>query len=163
MKKRILASLLSLCLLVGLLPTAALAIDEESGGDPSPNCTMTEGCTLEDGHEGECTLPGDAVPAEGDELELLANDTMSGNCGADGNESNVTWSLEMNNDDVDNPTYTLTISGEGAMKDYTWNDDTRPWMRYQYRCLGVCLCKKSQGNRHCGERHCLRHVLPGGM
>ncbi|WP_306488341.1 leucine-rich repeat protein [Agathobaculum sp.] len=128
MKKRILASLLSLCLLVGLLPTAALAIDEESGGDPSPNCTMTEGCTLEDGHEGECTLPGDAVPAEGDELELLANDTMSGNCGADGNESNVTWSLEMNNDDVDNPTYTLTISGEGAMKDYTWNDDTRPWM-----------------------------------
>ena len=171
MKKRILASLLSLCLLAGLIPTTALAIDEESGGDPpkvctctalctemntdetceicktdynlcaytepAPTdggesefdpCTVTEGCTLEDGHEGECTLPGDAVPAEGDELELLANDTMSGNCGADGNESNVTWSLEMNNDDVDNPTYTLTISGEGAMKDYAWNDNTRPWM-----------------------------------
>ena len=45
MKKRLLATLLSLCLLVGLLPTAALAIDEESGGDPAQVCTCTALCT----------------------------------------------------------------------------------------------------------------------
>ena len=39
MKKRILASLMALCLIVGLLPTAALAVDpgteQESAGDPA--------------------------------------------------------------------------------------------------------------------------------
>lgn len=94
MKKRILASLMSLCLIVGLLPTAALAVDEPDG-DPSPVCTcgtlcteeavddtcpvcvedyklctyevpadkgeptlctVTEGCTLEAGHDGECVI-----------------------------------------------------------------------------------------------------------
>lgn len=106
MKKRILASLLSLCLIVGLLPTAVLAADEsgtegespavctctalctegnvdetcpvcaedynscayeeaptepaeepteEPAGEPNP-CALTEGCTLENGHEGACVL-----------------------------------------------------------------------------------------------------------
>ena len=94
MKKRILASLMSLCLIVGLLPTAALAVDEPDG-DPSPvctcgtlcteeavddtcpvcvedyklctyevstdkgeatPCTVTEGCTLDAGHDGECVI-----------------------------------------------------------------------------------------------------------
>ena len=100
MRKRLLATLLSLCLVVGLFPTAALAVDDESGGDLAPvcacttlcteeaineacdvckadysecayteptppdaggseftPCTATEGCTLADGHEGECVLP----------------------------------------------------------------------------------------------------------
>ena len=93
MKKRILASLLSLCLIVGLLPAAALAADE--GGtdgetpvvctmdegcaakthdegcplyaapeEPAP-CALTEGCTLEAGHEGECALPDEPeAPAD---------------------------------------------------------------------------------------------------
>ena len=41
---------------------------------------------------------------------------MSGNCGATG--SDVKWKLEQNNNDAANPTYTLTISGSGAMADY---------------------------------------------
>ena len=40
----------------------------------------------------------------------------SGNCGAEGNEKNVTWSLENG---------TLTISGSGKMADYRGN--TPPW------------------------------------
>lgn len=85
MKKRILASLLSLCLIVGLLPAAALAAEGSGTGgetpvvctmdegcaaethdegcplyaapeEPAP-CALTEGCTLEAGHEGECALP----------------------------------------------------------------------------------------------------------
>lgn len=42
---------------------------------------------------------------------------MSGNCGAT-QEDNVTWTLKQNNEDNESPTYTLTISGTGAMADY---------------------------------------------
>ncbi len=47
----------------------------------------------------------------------------SGECGA-----NVAWTLTQNNDDNNNPTYTLTISGTGAMWDYFSN--TLPWKDY---------------------------------
>ena len=58
----------------------------------------------------------------------LAEDTpaMSGTCGASGNENNVKWELT----DVDGDgKYTLTISGTGAMKNFTVNskNDARPW------------------------------------
>ena len=42
---------------------------------------------------------------------------MSGNCGAT-QEDNVTWTLKQNNESNESPTYTLTISGTGAMADY---------------------------------------------
>lgn len=49
----------------------------------------------------------------------------SGNCGATGHESDVTWSF-------DESSGTLTISGSGAMADYTVNGsgDDRPWKDY---------------------------------
>ena len=55
--------------------------------------------------------------------------TMSGTCGASGNENNVKWELT----DVDGDgKYTLTISGTGAMKDFTvkGQNDERPWKDY---------------------------------
>ena len=45
MKRRLLATFLSLCLLVGLLPTVALATDEEPGVEPSTVCTCEALCT----------------------------------------------------------------------------------------------------------------------
>ena len=55
----------------------------------------------------------------------------SGYCGAVGNENNVQWAMTQNNEDSENPTYTLTISGNGAMMDYNGNitktDSTQPW------------------------------------
>ena len=49
----------------------------------------------------------------------------SGTCGAEGDGSNVTWNF-------DTATGTLTISGTGAMADYTVNGtgDDRPWKDY---------------------------------
>ena len=49
----------------------------------------------------------------------------SGTCGATGHESDVTWSF-------DESSGTLTISGTGAMADYTVNGtgDDRPWKDY---------------------------------
>ena len=57
---------------------------------------------------------------------------MNGTCGATGNGRNVTWKLTKNNEDNENPTYTLTISGTGAMADYDANINNeknakQPW------------------------------------
>ena len=246
MKKRILASLLSLCLIVGLLPTAALAADESGtegempavctctalctegsvdetcpvcaeddtlcaytapaepgdepveeptegpAGEPNP-CALTEGCTLENGHEGACVLadepqepvgptmeeqlaeliaalpdPADIDPlneeqvaavngqiseiyafaeengldVENDEtinaviaalypVELLADEEGTQenpwDISAEGAENHVIAYLEKNSGDQSTPTYTLVISGSGAMADFTTNPDYQPW------------------------------------
>ena len=102
MKKRLLALFMSLCLVVGLLPTAVWAEESSEGADVA----------------------------------------LSGSCG-----DSTSWTLEENNDDLyytasdDNKVwrfyedagegrtkaqaYTLTISGSGAMEDYTRH--TAPW------------------------------------
>lgn len=49
---------------------------------------------------------------------------MSGNCGATGSESNVQWALT---DDDGDGSYTLTISGTGAMADYDVGSNRAPW------------------------------------
>ena len=53
---------------------------------------------------------------------------MNGNCGAVGSENKVQWALT---DDDGDGSYTLTISGSGAMADYTVNINndsaTQPW------------------------------------
>jgi uncharacterized repeat protein (TIGR02543 family) len=71
---------------------------------------------------------GGIAPAYGTEADVATGDktagvapqavTASGNCGPEGNESDVTWSLEDG---------TLTISGTGDMGDY----GTSPW-NYDY-------------------------------
>lgn len=51
-------------------------------------------------------------------------EVLQGNCGADGDGSNLTWSLDAD-------TGTLTISGTGAMKNYTV-EDRAPWDDFGY-------------------------------
>ena len=62
--------------------------------------------------------PTVAFAADGNDEGKTAPAT-SGTCGAEGSESSVTWKLTPNNEGSENPTYTLTISGSGAMADYT--------------------------------------------
>ena len=52
---------------------------------------------------------------------------MCGNCGAAGSGSSVTWELTRHDEDSSNPTYTLTISGTGAMADYDVGGNRAPW------------------------------------
>ena len=58
--KRITAIFCLLCLLSGMM-LPALAEEVEK---PVP-CTLTDGCTLEEGHEGNCALPEGAEEKEG--------------------------------------------------------------------------------------------------
>ena len=64
-------------------------------------------------------LPNVAMAADNESERPAMSDT----CGAEGNESNVTWTFENG---------TLTISGTGAMKNFTANSqkDERPWKDY---------------------------------
>ena len=76
--------------------------------------------------------PTVAFAAEDDEAAPQSNSVLEGNCGAASSESSVTWKLTQNNEDKENPTYTLTISGSGAMADYTANINNKknakqPW------------------------------------
>ena len=102
MKRRILATFLSLCLLVGLLPTAALAVNEpqeEPAVQSVPSVDNTSGSTTE-------LLSGDGTKSNPWDIS------------ADGEENNVTAYLEQNDGGEGTTTYTLTISGTGAMKDW---------------------------------------------
>lgn len=221
MKKRILASLMSLCLLVGLLPTVAFAAEDPSAGkdeqpavctceapcteesrdetcpvcvedytlceaqaeptttependpdaqpggedvsDPAdPACAELAGC-VDGSHDPECPLyvapvepdtepeeaPAPVEPTEGNAILAPApvvEDGMSGNCGAEGNESSVTWALTKNEDGED--TYTLTISGEGAMQDFSGNGD-RGWNSY---ADNITKIEVSEGVTYIGSR-----------
>lgn len=64
--------------------------------------------------------PTVAFAADGDdEATPQISSVLEGSYGAKGSESSVTWKLTQNNEDNENPTYTLTISGSGAMADFT--------------------------------------------
>ena len=77
------------------------------------------------------TLAPTAFAAEITEASESQPTEMSGNCGATESDK-VTWELEQNNSDGENPTYTLTISGSGDMANYAANINnkekaTQPW------------------------------------
>ena len=69
-----------------------------------------------------------------------------GNCGATGDGSGVTWQLTENT--YDSSTYTLTISGSGAMEDYS-NSLSRPWSSFQQQITSVVI---SPGITSIGKR-----------
>lgn len=63
--------------------------------------------------------------ANDENVSATADNDLSGNCGATENDK-VTWELRQNNFDNSNPTYTLVISGSGAMMDeYRPYDDKK--------------------------------------
>ena len=85
----------------------------------------------ENGDTGDAYTAESKDSVEGGSGEDTTAYTLSGNCGADGSDDSVQWELTPNNADSENPTYTLTISGSGAMAGYTANINnakaTQPW------------------------------------
>lgn len=115
MRKRLLASLMCVCMLLGILPTTALAVEEPDTDNIGDTMPLAAGDT--DVGQGTKENPWDIS--------------------ADGEENHVFAYMEQNNNDSQDPTYTLTISGSGAMKG--WNNSSssglqpltaRPWNDY---------------------------------
>ena len=94
MKRRLLSIFLSLTMILSMVPSV-WAADEMQQDDPAAQ-----------------------------ETETPAKPAMNGNCGAVGSEDSVKWALTKNNEDSSNPTYTLTISGKGEMKNLNNSTET---------------------------------------
>lgn len=114
MRKRLLASIMAMVLLPSLFPVSALAVERDKGSETPVACAVTEGCTLQAGHECECVLPDEPETTEDDPAP--ADNVMSGNCGLydyinKEYTDTVKWALTANDEDG----YTLTISGNGPM------------------------------------------------
>ena len=155
MKKRLLASLMSLCLIVGLLPTAAFAAEADTTEEvpQAVVCEATPGCTLEAGHEGDCVV----APAEGDSSEMgndpaaqpgggannLTDDIGSSVNAAEqhkGNGSGIgeenAWNVSANDGksnvyayliEADDGKYDLHFIGTGAIKDFAAATEDTAW------------------------------------
>ena len=144
MKKRIISLLLCLCMVFSLLPTAVLAAD---GKNPDTSAGSEQVTQQDSENLGDQADPDNqADPDDLDDSEdsddsdapqLLGEglgSALSGNCGAT-TEDTVSWALTKNED---GRTYTLTISGGGAMADYyaqyvqrkdEFTGDIAPWRR----------------------------------
>lgn len=79
MRKRLLASMIAMVLLLSLFPVSALAAERDKGSETPVACAVTEGCTLQAGHKCECVLPDEPETTEDDPAP--ADNVMSGNCG----------------------------------------------------------------------------------
>ena len=89
MKRRLLSIFLSLTMILSMVPSV-WAADETQQDDTDDTAAQETGTP--------------AKPA------------MNGDCGAEGSADSVKWELTQNSDGA---TYTLTISGDGAMEDFT--------------------------------------------
>ena len=78
-------------------------------------------------------LPVNAITAWAENEKII----KSGNCGTGGSD-NVTYVLTQNNDDNTNKTYTLTISGNGKMNNYSdYSYNYAPWNSVNYAITQV--------------------------
>ena len=77
-------------------------------------------------------LPVNAITAWAENGKII----QSGNCG-----NNVTYDLTQNNDDTTNPTYTLTIKGNGEMADFKESDNVEraPWIAQKEKITAVTI------------------------
>ena len=77
-------------------------------------------------------LPVNAITAWAENGKII----QSGNCG-----NNVTYDLTQNNDDTTNPTYTLTIKGNGEMADFKESDmeGRAPWIADKEKITAVTI------------------------
>lgn len=159
-QKRLKTALASLLVLSMFFSAHSIAFAAESGeftasteqtNDTTPSTSVPDKTDVTE--ETDSTGNSDAIANDGNETTESHNESITpatdntesvvtpltanaitGSCGAAEND-HVTWTLEQNNEDNNNPTYTLTISGTGAIADYTTNagnaNATQPWKSYK--------------------------------
>ena len=130
---KLISVMVSATLATGMVPAAAFAqqaVNATGQGGSASSDQSIESVDPTATEIAKATEVDTTVGAQLLETETPASPAMSGDCGATESDQ-VTWALTQNNDGDENPTYTLTISGEGAMADYSCNiaksDATQPW------------------------------------
>ena len=124
--KRWTALMLVLTMCLSVLPANVLATELGSEAE------VTEVAAPEDSSEAaEVEEPQVTETEEPDEepVEDVSPSTMaatSGKCG-----KNVTWKLDSKG--------TLTISGKGEMKDWSWSSNQSPWYTYRKKIVSVVI------------------------
>ena len=121
-----------------LLPTAVLAADGEDPDTSAGSGQVTQQDSENPDNQSEQNDSNDSEESnDSDAPQLLGQglgSALSGNCGATAADT-VSWALTQN---ADGHTYTLTISGNGAMADYyaqyvqrptEFTGDIAPWRR----------------------------------
>ena len=137
MKKRILASLMALCLIVGLLPATALAAEEENSGElpvlADESLSLTGYCGADTSYKSQTYNCSTEYQNE--------TKTFTGTY-----YNNAIWTLTENGtlSDGSATAYKLTISGTGAIGDFesSWSFG-RPW-HYALAEVGNCDVTESR-------------------
>ena len=121
--KRLLSLLLVLIFSLGLYPAAALAEPEGNIAPVEDSAEPGEDCVLDVPSDG--SGPISMVPPPAEQQDTLP----SGTCG-----DRLSWIF-------DEDSGVLTISGDGAMEDYTWSTSgtTAPWYPYRSQIVEVVL------------------------
>lgn len=86
--KRVVSLLVAGCMAVSMVPASAVTAFAETVGNTSALAVLAQ------------------------------NAATSGPCSAEDQTESVSWEVEQNNTAAENPTYTLSIEGSGAMADY---------------------------------------------
>lgn len=121
-RKRLLSAALALCLLLSLTPIEVLAEEPDRAEEPSSAETVLPEEPAAPADDVPADAP-DAAPAEetapDEEATLMADDVLSGTCGAEGDGSNLRWEIDVVNQ-------TFTVRGKGAMANYS-TSNRPPW------------------------------------
>ena len=141
---KLISVMVSATLATGMVPAAAFAqsasasLDQGVGSAGSAATEIAQASETEEQQQAEVPEAG-VQPLE---AEAPAGQAMSGQCGATETDD-VAWALVQNNADDENPTYTLSFTGKGAMKDWR-----------EHRATGSNSCGTDSSETECGNSEC---------
>lgn len=116
---KLISVMVSATLATGMVPAAAFAQSAPASLDQGVGSASPAATEIAQASETEAQQQAE-VPEAGVqplEAEAPAGQAMSGQCGAT-EKGDVAWALVRNNADDENPTYTLSFTGKGAMEDW---------------------------------------------
>ncbi|WP_417056326.1 leucine-rich repeat protein [Ellagibacter isourolithinifaciens] len=138
--------MVSATLATGMVPAAAFAQSAPASLDQGVGSASPAATEIAQASETEAQQQAE-VPEAGVqplEAEAPAGQAMSGQCGATETDD-VTWALVQNNADDENPTYTLSFTGKGAMCD---------WLEHSAKGNNSCGTDPSTSPTECDKPMC---------
>lgn len=141
---KLISVMVSATLATGMVPAAAFAQSAPASLDQGVGSASPAATEIAQASETEAQQQAE-VPEAGVqplEAEAPAGQAMSGQCGATETDD-VAWALVQNNADDENPTYTLSFTGKGAMENWR-----------EHRATGSNSCGTDSSATECGNPMC---------